>query len=108
MIHIQIANTLNEVGVGDIRWVLLDPSEDLPSTPPAAEALDAETIASTASASQPSTSSQSGREADWTYQVLRVLVLAAALAGALWLASSTLERRGPAVKAPLAAVSTAR
>ncbi|WP_088283983.1 hypothetical protein [Ideonella sp. A 288] len=103
MIHIQIANTLSEDGVGDIRWVLLDPSESPAAAPAIAEATTAE--AAGAAPRDPDPSPHTGREADWTYQVLRVLVLASALAGALWLASSTLERRGPMVKAPMAAAS---
>lgn len=103
MIHIQIANTLSEDGVGDIRWVLLDPSEAPAPTPLAAEATTAGPDA--VAPLDPTPPPHAGREADWTYQVLRVLVLASALAGALWLASSTLERRGPGVKAPMAAVS---
>ena len=38
LIQIQIAGTLSDVGVGDIRWVLLETSDDLPEVPAAAAA----------------------------------------------------------------------
>ena len=40
LIQIQIAGTLSDVGVGDIRWVLLETPDDLPEMPemPAAAA----------------------------------------------------------------------
>ena len=38
LIQIQIAGTLSDVGVGDIRWVLLETPDDLPEVPAAAAA----------------------------------------------------------------------
>lgn len=98
MIQIQIATSLDEVGVGGIRWVLLDPSE----AAAACASRPAENLASVAAddgrPTAPSagdrareTSHSFGHQADRTYQVVRAVVLAAALAGAWWMASIALE-----------------
>lgn len=111
MIQIQIASALSEDGVGDIRWVLLDPSEDTPepaSSAPvqeggalpraahvAAPSMAASVPAPAESAREPGSTADApdGNQAAWTYEVLRALVLVAALTAAWWTAVSLLDQR---------------
>jgi hypothetical protein len=101
LIQIQIATVLTEDDVGDIRWVLLDPSDAGPSVVSAAIPIVAGNPACPATPvrSVPSILTQAandappGRQAAWTYQVLRAVVLAVALLGAWWVASMVLAQR---------------
>jgi hypothetical protein len=135
LIQIQVATTLSEDGVSDVRWVLLEPSEvatapqgstvaAAPASAPVSAAPmtprgGASTLAASAIASsEPSIAglgkepvrlaapdmadsgdASEGRQAAKTYQVLRAVVLAAALLGAWWVASSVLEHRPSGAKA---------
>lgn len=121
--QIQIATALTETGVGDIRWVLLDssegaePSVTVPAAAPAVavvEAVHVEPAAAPAAspADRPAlvatksvvAEPEDDPRADLTYQVLRALVLVAALTAAWWTASSVIEQRS----APSATPSAAR
>jgi len=133
LIQIQVATTLSEVGVSDVRWVLIEPPDSATElqavsaapTPGPASATPmplragASPVATSAiAASEPSAGSPGkesnrtapvdmagnadapeGRQAVKTYQVLRAVVLAAALLGAWWVASSVLEHRPSSAKA---------
>lgn len=97
MIQIQIATSLHEDGVGDIRWVLLDPSEDAAATMPApAQRLAPQTAPVAAEAGLATAVGQQRQPAARTFRALRAVVLAAALAGVCWMASSVLAQRPPA------------
>ena len=132
LIQIQVATTLSEDGVSDVRWVLIEPSDAAtePQAVPAAampepasaslmplRAGASAVAASAIAASEPSIVSPGkepirlaavdladtgdapeGRQAAKTYQVLRAVVLAAALLGAWWVASSVLEHRPSGAK----------
>lgn len=113
LLQIQIATALTEAGVGDIRWVLLDSSDGAePSvTAPAAVPVAVEAVrVATATAPVPANDAapapmkavepESDPHADLTYQVLRALVLVAALTAAWWTASSMIEQRGVQTTAP--------
>ena len=120
MIQIQIAGGLSEHGVSDICWVLLDPSDPMTIPLPQPVAVAA-ALATTkpaeqsvpdrrASSRQPATAAgaseapigvrQTGHQrpdewapgkADLVHQVLRIVILAAALAGAWWLATTKVQ-----------------
>lgn len=79
MIQVKIASTLDEVGVGDARWVLVDPS------------------AATASADEPAApahgTAPAARRPVWLLRLLSAAVLLAALVAAWWVASAVLEAR---------------
>lgn len=108
LIQIQIASVLSEEGVGDIRWVLLDPSDgdDAPMLPvppaglvPVACAMPVAVTPSQAAGSAPEAATdappnpQDEHHAAWTYQVLRAVIVVAALTLAWWVAGSLLEHR---------------
>jgi hypothetical protein len=112
LIQIQIASAVSEDGVGDIRWVLLDPSEVAQDQTPSLPIQDGAVLsaASMAASSPPAASAPApaepareqastadthdGHQAAWTYEVLRALVLVAALTAAWWTAVSLLDHRG--------------
>lgn len=118
LIQIQIASALSEDGVGDIRWVLLDPSDASPEQAASLPAQDGAvlTAAAQAAVSSPpgsapapaeptggplSTSdAHDGHQAAWTYEVLRALVLVAALTAAWWTAVSLFDQRGAPSSGP--------
>jgi hypothetical protein len=121
LIQIQIASALSEDGVGDIRWVLLDPSEAAPEqeasvpaqeggslplaaqvTMPSMPSMADHAAASTESTRETASSSdaQDGHQAAWTYEVLRALVLVAALTAAWWTAVSLLDQRSAPISGP--------
>ena len=124
MIQIQIAGGLSEQGVFDTCWVLLDPADPLapPLVEPAAVApvalsvapahrvvTDRRVAAGRSSqvpqvADEPSqlradvgerSDDPSPGKAELVHHVLRLLVLAAALAGAWWLATAKLQPTTP-------------
>lgn len=139
LIQIQVATTLSEDGVGDVRWVLVEPpdafveSPKTPAVPALASLVAAPSVAAfpvpgrvEASAGVPSSATpfapsvgrsakeptrpaalegsdggdiSEGRQAAKTYQILRAVVLAAALLGAWWVASSVLDHRPTNAKA---------
>lgn len=124
MIQIQIASAVNEQGVSDICWVLLDPADEQPTAlvQPAASPATAAAIGANGktarpgatdrragaqrqglaarSAAEPRGAASSEHEravnppagqAGLVHQVLRVLILACALAGAWWLATTKVQ-----------------
>ena len=102
MIQVQIAASVQEEGVADLRWVLLDLSEA--AVPVRHEPLVQGRAAHGRAASLQSPSQPYPRPlpathpgARWTYWVLRAAVLIAALAGAMWTSSSLLNLRGAAL-----------
>lgn len=103
MIHVQIASTLDEATVGGIRWVLIDPSE--------ADRLPPEPLVAVAAATTPAAASAVddprplGRRTVTAFALVRVVVLAAALAGAWWV-SRMLVESAPAAKTSLAPAKT--
>lgn len=118
MIQIQIAGALSEDGVGDVRWVLLDASEAPdPPTPgttparadpapttmkpaaPAAAAAPAGMAVSPSARVAPSGAKErdEAHQAALAYQVLRAVVLVAALTAAWWTAATLLDGRGAPV-----------
>jgi len=118
LIQIQIASALSEDGVGDIRWVLLDPSDASPEQEASLPAQDAAVLSAAAQAAVSSTpgsapasaepareplstsDAHDGHQAAWTYEVLRALVLVAALTAAWWTAVSLLDQRGASSSGP--------
>jgi len=118
LIQIQIASAVSEDGVGDIRWVLLDPSEAAQDQTPSLPIQDGAVLAaaSMAASSPPAASAPApaepareqastadthdGQQAAWTYEVLRALVLVAALTAAWWTAVSLLDQRSAPSSGP--------
>lgn len=106
MIQVQIAASVQEDGVADLRWVLLDPSEA--AAPVRHAALVQAAVPRDGGVSGP-IRGQSPAQPDprplpaadssarWTYWVLRAALLIAALVGAMWTSSSLLDLRGAAV-----------
>lgn len=115
MIQIQIATRLTEHGLGDIRWVLLDPDEEapppgLPATPAdgdrpaAAPAGEDETNgALAAAAARPDAPAGAAQPPRWARHWPAALALCAILAAAGWVAYGGWERSGAA---PTGAAST--
>ncbi len=125
MIQIQIAGGLSEQGVSDICWVLLDPADPvapplveaaaavpitLPASPTHRVVTDRRAAAARSSqvtqavdeprplradARGERSDDPSAGKAELVHQVLRLLVLAAALVGAWWLASAKLQSTAP-------------
>ncbi|MBI3368529.1 MAG: hypothetical protein HY021_08830 [Burkholderiales bacterium] len=101
MIHVQIASSVDEATVGGIRWVLIDPSEAdrLPPEPLVA-------LAATSSDPAPTDDPRPlGRRTVSAFALVRVVVLAAALAGAWWVSRSLVDS-APAPRTSLASPST--
>lgn len=71
MIQVQIATSVSETGVGDLRWVLIDPSE----APAAAD------DAAPAMADEPP---PAARRTAWLLRMIQALLLLSALFGAWW------------------------
>ena len=94
MIQVQIATLLHEDGVGDIRWVLLDPSESAATAahPAAAAPLPKPGAGATAA----NRADQDSQPATQMYRLLRAIVLVLALGGAYWVASTIMAPRSPA------------
>ena len=81
MIHVQIASDITAVGVSGVRWVLVEPAvpANAETGPPAA------TLAQAAEAAPAPT------EGDWLrLSLFKLLLVAAGLGVALWLASQRL------------------
>jgi hypothetical protein len=105
MIHIQIATSLSEDGVGDLRWVLLDPSESAPSaSSPAPEPGFAPTLPAE-EAPEPAAEPAPPPAAPGARRGAVVLLVVAALASAGWVAWNVWHPSGAsapaAAKAPL-------
>ncbi len=101
MIQVQVAASVQEDGVADLRWVLLDPSEA--AAPMRHSPLLQSTAARDGGVSvqaelqpHPQPLSQADTAARWTYWVLRAAVLIVALVAAMWTSSSLLDLRGGA------------
>lgn len=89
MIQVKIATSVSEAGVGDVRWVLVDPSEVPP--PPEDATLDTDPAQDT-----PPEARRTAR----LLRVMQALVLLAALAGAWWVSSSLIPTHGTGVPVP--------